>query len=68
MMARNSYNVRTGVCTEADIMEINKLVLTRDECEVPDFSTSRWKDVQLVTPINSMQAVWNAAKLREHSL
>jgi len=33
------YNVRTGVCTEADIMEINKLVLTRDECEVPDFST-----------------------------
>jgi hypothetical protein len=59
-------NARTGDCTEADIVEINKLVLTRDECEVPDFSTSPWKDVQLVTPRNSMRAVWNAAKLREH--
>jgi PIF1-like helicase len=59
-------NARTGSCTEADIEEINKLVLTREDCEVPDFSSPPWKDVRLVTPRNSMRKVWNAAKLREH--
>jgi PIF1-like helicase len=59
-------NARIGCCTEADIAEINKLILTREECEVPDFSTSPWKDVQLVTPRNSMRTQWNTAKLREH--
>ena len=37
-------NARTGACMEANIEEVNKLVLTRDECEVPDFLTLPWKD------------------------
>jgi hypothetical protein len=37
-------HMRTGSCTEADIGEINKLVLTSDECKVLDFSTLPWKN------------------------
>ena len=59
-------HARTGSCTEDDISEINKLVLTNDKCDVPDFSNPPWRDVHLVTPRNSMRATWNARKLREH--
>ena len=60
------HNARTGSCTEDDILEIDKLVLTNDKCDIPDFSVPPWKDVRLVTPRNSMRAAWNASKLREH--
>jgi len=59
-------NARTGSCSEDDISEINKLVLTNDSCDIPDFSVPPWRNVRLVTPRNSMRATWNAAKLKEH--
>jgi hypothetical protein len=59
-------NARTGSCSEDDISEIHKLVLTNDSCDIPDFSVPPWRNIQLVTPRNSMCATWNAAKLREH--
>ena len=59
-------NARTGSCTEDDISEIDRLVLTNEKCTVPDFSRSPWRDVRLVTPRNSMRVTWNALKLRDH--
>ena len=55
-----------GSCMEDNILELDKLVLTNDKCDVPDFSILPWRDVQLVTPRNSMRATWNVKKLREH--
>ena len=59
-------NARTGSCTEADIAKIDELVLTNEQCGVPDFSRPPWRDMHLVTPRNSMRITWNALKLREH--
>jgi hypothetical protein len=47
-------NARISCCMEADIEEINKLVLTNVDCKVPDFSTPPWNNVRLVMPRNSM--------------
>jgi len=59
-------NAQTGSCTEDDILEIDKLVLTNDECNMPDFSVPPWQNARLVTPRNSMRTFWNTFKLREH--
>ena len=39
------HNARTGSCTEDDILEIDKSVLTNDKCNIPDFSVPPWKEV-----------------------
>jgi hypothetical protein len=58
--------LRVGDCTEADIHEVQKLVLTNPECEQPDFTTSPWCDATLITPRNAAKDLWNAASLERH--
>ena len=58
--------LRVGECTEDDIKEVQKLVLTNPECERPDFSTSPWCDATLITPRNATKDLWNAAALERH--
>jgi hypothetical protein len=54
------------MCTEDDIKEVHKLVLTNPECEAPDFSTTPWCDATLITPRNATKDLWNAAALERH--
>ena len=57
---------RTGDCNREDLHEIRKLVLTNPECHVPDFNKAPWDEPILVTPRNSMRAMWNSASLTKH--
>jgi len=57
---------REGDCSELDIKEIRKLILTNPNCNVPDFDKPPWNDAVLVTPRNSVRAAWNRAALRKH--
>ena len=57
---------RTGDCNGEDLHEIHKLVLTNPECHVPDFNKAPWDEPILVTPRNSMRAMWNSASLTKH--
>jgi hypothetical protein len=59
--------LRVGECTENDIKEVQKLVLTNPECEVPDFSKEPWCDATLITPRNAVKDLWNAAAVERHS-
>jgi ATP-dependent exoDNAse (exonuclease V) alpha subunit len=58
--------LRVGECTEHDIKEVQKLVLTNPACEIPDFSTSPWCDATLITPRNATKDLWNTAALERH--
>lgn len=58
--------LRVGECTEDDIREVQKLVLTSPTCEIPDFTTSPWCDATLITPRNATKDLWNAASLERH--
>jgi len=57
---------REGACTEADIHEIRKLILTNPQCDVPDFGREPWNKAVLVTPRNCVRAAWNRAAVRRH--
>lgn len=57
---------RTGDCTEQDIEELKKLVLTSPFCDVPDFTTAPWNDAVLVTPRNGARVYWNEQKVIQH--
>ncbi|KAG0693313.1 hypothetical protein DFH29DRAFT_816409, partial [Suillus ampliporus] len=59
---------RTGACTNHDLAEIHRLVLTNDECAKPDFSLPPWNDAILITPRNSVQSCWNTRAMEKHSL
>ena len=59
-------NAQQGECTQEDIEEIRKLVITRPGCDVPDFTKEPWNDAVLVTPQNAVHAAWNQAALRKH--
>ena len=58
--------LRVGECTESDMEEIQKLVLTDPKCDVPDFTTAPWSDATLITPRNATKDLWNAAALERH--
>lgn len=58
---------RDGECTDEDVTEIRKLVLTNPECEIPDFSLPPWDDAILVTPRNSVRTHWNERKVLDFS-
>jgi hypothetical protein len=58
--------LRVGECTEDDIKEVQKLVLTNPGCEIPDFTTAPWCDATLITPRNATKDLWNAAALEKH--
>jgi hypothetical protein len=57
---------REGACTESDIREIRKLILTNPQCDVPDFKSEPWNKAVLVTPRNCVRAAWNRASVRRH--
>ena len=57
---------RTGDCTQQDVQEIRKLVLTNECCDVPDFNNPPWNDAVLVTPRNGSRAYWNEQKVIQH--
>ncbi|KAJ2912091.1 hypothetical protein MD484_g8323, partial [Candolleomyces efflorescens] len=60
--------LRVGECTDDDLVEFQKLVLTDPRCDVPNFSTPEWKDVVLVTPRHSVRRRWNKVALQKHCL
>jgi len=55
-------HLQVGECNRADLDEIQKLVLTNPECNVPDFSKPLWDQVILVTPRQSVRELWNLNK------
>ena len=58
--------LRVGECTEEDIREVQKLVLSNPACEVPDFTKAPWCDATLITPRNATKDLWNSAALERH--
>ena len=58
--------LRVGKCTEEDIREVWKLVLTNPECKIPDFTTTPWCNATLITPRNATKDIWNTAALERH--
>jgi PIF1-like helicase len=58
--------LRVGDCTEHDILEIQKLVLTNPACEIPDFTTAPWCNATLITPRNATKDLWNSAAVERH--
>jgi hypothetical protein len=58
--------LRTGDCSEEDLRQVRRLVLTNPECDVPDFTSPPWNDVTLITPRNAAKDAWNAAALERH--
>lgn len=57
---------RTGDCMESNIEELRKLVLTNENCHLPDFTAPPWDDTMLVTPCNSAHVYWNERKVEQH--
>ena len=58
--------LRVGECTEEDISEVRKLVLSNPACDMPDFTRAPWCDATLITPRNATKDLWNAAALERH--
>lgn len=58
--------LRVGECTEKDIEEVQRLVLTNPACEIPDFTSTPWCDATLITPRNATKDLWNSAALERH--
>jgi hypothetical protein len=57
---------RIGACTSEDLSEIRRLVLTMEDCKVPDFSVAPWVHAVLITPRNSVQIRWNNRATEKH--
>ena len=57
---------RIGECSSDDIEEIEKLVLTNPECDIPDFSKALWDQAILVTPRHSVRNLWNEHSIAKH--
>ncbi|KAG9310674.1 hypothetical protein JVU11DRAFT_9263 [Chiua virens] len=46
-------HARDGACTCEDLRELRKLVLTSDDCDIPNFDSPPWQDAILITSRNS---------------
>ncbi len=57
---------RVGECNAKDLHEIERLVLTNPECDVPDFSKAPWDQAILITPRHSVRNLWNDHALSKH--
>jgi hypothetical protein len=57
---------RIGECSAADLEEIQKLVLTNPDCNIPDFSKTPWDQAVLVTPRHSVRHLWNEHAIIKH--
>jgi hypothetical protein len=58
--------VHTGDCTRWDISELNKLVLSNGQCNLPNFNALPWSETVLVTLQNGSWIYWNEKKLEQH--
>ena len=58
--------LRTGDCTENDVNEIQRLVLTDPACDIPNFAEPPWCNAILITPRNATKDLWNSAALERH--
>ncbi|KAF5331245.1 hypothetical protein D9611_013149 [Ephemerocybe angulata] len=58
--------LRVGECTDDDLNEVQKLVLTDPRCEVPNFNEGEWRDVVLVTPRHRVRKAWNDIAIAKH--
>jgi len=58
--------LRIDECSVDDLHEIEKLVLTNPECDIPDFSKAPWDQAILVTPQHSVRNLWNEHALAKH--
>ncbi|KAF7985887.1 hypothetical protein HWV62_43768 [Athelia sp. TMB] len=58
--------VTEGDCTEEDIAELEKLVISESANNIPDLDADPWCDAVLVTPRNAVREAWNKAALRKH--
>ena len=58
--------LRIGNCTDEDLQEVRKLILTNEECQAPDFSKKPWSDAILITPRHSVRERWNEAAIAKH--
>jgi hypothetical protein len=58
--------LREGNYTDEDISEVQKLVLTDKDCDVPHFSTERWSEAILITPRHAVRERWSEAALTKH--
>lgn len=58
--------LRVGECNENDLEEIQKLVLTNPDCDIPDFSKAPWDQAILVTPRHSVRNLWNEHAIAKH--
>lgn len=59
---------RVGECNANDLHEIEKLVLTNPECNIPDFSKAPWDQAILVTPRHTVRNSWNDHALAKHCM
>lgn len=58
--------LRVGECTEKDMQEVEKLVLSNPTCDTPDFSADPWCEATLITPRNATKDLWNTYALERH--
>jgi len=58
--------LRVRECNRANLDEIQKLVLSNPECDVPDFSKPPWDQAILVTPRQSVRQLWNEHAIAKH--
>jgi ATP-dependent exoDNAse (exonuclease V) alpha subunit len=56
----------SGSCTDDDIIEVRKLILSNKECPPTDFTSSPWADAILITSRHSVREAWNAEMLKLH--
>jgi len=57
---------RIGECSTKDLEEIERLVLTNPECDVPDFTQAPWDQAILVTPRHSVRNLRNEHAIAKH--
>lgn len=60
------HHAREGDCTSDDLSILRSLILTNQNCDVPDFSKPPWRDAVLITPRNSVRAQWNTYSLAKY--
>jgi len=58
--------LRIGNCTDEDLQEVHKLVLTNEGCQAPDFSKQPWSNAILIMPRHSVRERWNEAAVAKH--
>lgn len=58
--------LREGMCTDDDIDEVKKLVLSDPRCDVPDFSSQPWDQAILITSRHAVRKEWNKRAVEKH--